>query len=137
MIFHFCLATAAGNASPHPRRFLQNLQKISKDALLAKTIRCNLNSVSRKGRCGVSKRGCPKTTFQEIYKSVLKDYPDVLTVEEISKALGVSSKTGYQLVRNNKVRHLKMGRTYRIPKVQLLSYMCQDLCPEDSDSISK
>ena len=78
-------------------------------------------------------RGFPKTTFQEIYKFVLKDYPDVLTVEDMSKALGVSSKTGYQLVRKNKVRHLKMGRTYRIPKVQLLAYMCRDLCMEESD----
>lgn len=61
--------------------------------------------------------------FNEIYRSVLKDYPDILTVEEMSQALGVSTKTGYRLLRDNKIEHLKMGRTYRIPKAHLLTYL--------------
>ena len=62
-------------------------------------------------------------SFGEVYGSILKEYPDILTVEEMSKALGVSSKTGYQLLRENKVEHLKVGRAYRVPKVHLLSYL--------------
>ena len=31
-------------------------------------------------------------SFGEVYGSILKEYPDILTVEEMSKALGVSSK---------------------------------------------
>lgn len=61
--------------------------------------------------------------FNEIYRSVLKDYPDILTVEEMSQALGISTKTGYRLLRDNKIEHLKMGRTYRIPKAHLLTYL--------------
>lgn len=61
--------------------------------------------------------------FNEIYRSVLKDYPDILTVEEMSQALGVSTKTGYRLLRDNKIEHLKTGRTYRIPKAHLLTYL--------------
>lgn len=34
--------------------------------------------------------------FGDIYALVLKEYPDILTVDEMSKALGVSTKTGYQ-----------------------------------------
>ena len=34
--------------------------------------------------------------FRDVYRSVLKEYPDILTVEEMSKALGVSTKTGYK-----------------------------------------
>lgn len=66
-------------------------------------------------------------SFGDVYTSVLKDYPDILTVEEMSKALGVSSKTGYQLLKDNKVKHLKVGRAYRIPKAHLLSYMRLDV----------
>ena len=55
--------------------------------------------------------------FSDVYRSVLKDYPDVLTVEEMS------TKTGYKLVRENKIESLKVGRSYRIPKAHLLSYM--------------
>ena len=61
--------------------------------------------------------------FSDVYRSVLKDYPDVLTVEEMSRALGISTKTGYKLIRENKIESLKVGRYYRIHKAHLLSYM--------------
>ena len=41
----------------------------------------------------------------------------------MSKALGISTKTGYRLLRDNKIEHLRLGRTYRIPKTHLLTYM--------------
>mgnify|MGYP002799585905 FL=1 len=62
-------------------------------------------------------------SFSDVYETVLKEYPDILTVDEMSKALGVSSKTGYQLLPDNKVEHLKVGRAYRVPKAHLLSYL--------------
>ena len=65
--------------------------------------------------------------FSEVYRSVLKEYPDIMTVGEMSRALGVSTKTGYKLVRENRIEYLKVGRSYRIPKAHLLSYM-QVLC---------
>ncbi len=66
-------------------------------------------------------------SFSEIYDRVLKEYPDILTVEEMSDALGVSTKTGYQLLRENEIEHLKVGRAYRVPKVHLLSYLKLDV----------
>ena len=54
--------------------------------------------------------------FNDVYRSVLKEYPDILTVEEMSRALGVSTKTGYKLLRENKIDSIKVGRSYRIPK---------------------
>ena len=62
-------------------------------------------------------------SFNDIYEFVLKEYPDILTVEKMSKDLGVSSKTGYQLLRENKIEHLKVGRADRVPKAHLLSYL--------------
>ena len=61
--------------------------------------------------------------FSDVYRSVLKEYPDILTVEEMSKALGVSTKTGYKVIRENKIECIKVGRSYRIPKAHLLAYM--------------
>ena len=61
--------------------------------------------------------------FSDVYRSVLKEFPDILTVEEMSRALGVSTKTGYKLIRENKIESIKVGRSYRIPKAHLLSYM--------------
>lgn len=61
--------------------------------------------------------------FSDVYRSVLKEYPDILTVEEMSRALGVSTKTGYKLIRENKIECIKVGHSYRIPKAHLLSYL--------------
>ena len=61
--------------------------------------------------------------FSDVYRSVLKEYPDILTVEEMCRALGVSTKTGYKLVRENKIECMKVGRSYRIPKAHLLVYL--------------
>ena len=66
-------------------------------------------------------------SFGEVYDRVLKEYPDILTVEDMSKALGVSTKTGYQLLRENKIEHLKVGRSYRVPKAHLLAYLRLDV----------
>lgn len=54
--------------------------------------------------------------FSDVYRSVLKDYPDVLTVEEMSRALGISTKTGYKLIRENKIESLKSGALIEFPK---------------------
>ena len=62
--------------------------------------------------------------FSDVYRSVLKDYPDVLTVEEMSRALGISTKTGYRILREGKICCLKVGRAYRIPKAHLFTFLC-------------
>ncbi len=38
--------------------------------------------------------------FNEVYASVLKDYPDVLSVEEMCDALSISTKTGYRRIKS-------------------------------------
>lgn len=70
-------------------------------------------------------------SFVDMYKSVLKEYPDVMSVEEVSAALGVSDKTVYRLLRENKIEHIVMGRKYRIPKAHLFSYL--RLCSKASE----
>ena len=54
---------------------------------------------------------------------MFRDYPDVVTVEQMSRMLGISDKTAYALLRDNKIEHFKVGRTYKIPKIHILSYL--------------
>ena len=54
---------------------------------------------------------------------MLKEYPDIMDVNQVSSALGVSTKTCYGLLRAGKIKCLKIGRAYRIPKAHLLSYL--------------
>ena len=58
------------------------------------------------------------------YAKMLKDYPDVLNVYQMCKALGgISTKTGYKLLKEKKIASLKIGREYRITKSNLIDYL--------------
>jgi len=60
---------------------------------------------------------------QEIYRIVFKEYPDILDVKQVSKLLGVSTKTVYRLLRGGSLASLKIGREFRIPKVNVMKYV--------------
>lgn len=53
----------------------------------------------------------------------LKDYPDIMDVDTMCQLLGISTKTGYKLLKSNMITGLKVGRAYRIPKKHVLSYL--------------
>jgi excisionase family DNA binding protein len=59
----------------------------------------------------------------EIYCIVFKEYPDILDVKQVSTLLGVSTKTVYRLLRESAIKSLKIGREFRIPKVNVLRYI--------------
>ena len=62
-------------------------------------------------------------TNKQSAKAILKDYPDVMDIDHISKILGVSTKTCYGLLRSAQIAYLKIGRAYRIPKPCLMDYL--------------
>jgi len=64
-----------------------------------------------------------KLSTNEIYCVVFKEYPDILDVKQVSKLLGVSTKTVYKLLRNGTLDSLKIGREFRIPKVNVMKYV--------------
>ncbi len=47
----------------------------------------------------------------------------VLTVEDLARILAISKNTAYELVRSRKIRSVKIGRTYRIPRSALQEYL--------------
>ncbi|EQB22428.1 hypothetical protein UNSWDHB_245 [Dehalobacter sp. UNSWDHB] len=64
-----------------------------------------------------------KLSQEKAYRIMLKGYPDVLDMKQMCKILGISLKTGYSLIQENKIECLKVGRAYKIPKPFLLSYL--------------
>jgi len=59
----------------------------------------------------------------EIYRTIFKEYPDVMDVQKASDLLGVSTKTVYSLIRSGALVSMKVGRAFRIPKVNIMRYM--------------
>ena len=67
-------------------------------------------------------------TTQEAYTLMLNDFPDVMDIQQMSAALRVCDKTCYRLLRDGSVSSLRIGRSYRIPKANLLAYLQADSC---------
>ena len=49
---------------------------------------------------------------RDAYRLMLKDYPDVMDIGQMCEALGVSTKTGYKLLKDGKIEYLKIGLSY-------------------------
>ena len=58
-----------------------------------------------------------------VYESLFKEYPDVLSIEQMAEMIGVSTKTAYKVVHDGKVDCIKVGRAYKIPKVNVMRYL--------------
>ena len=58
-----------------------------------------------------------------IYKTVLEGYPDVLTINDIGKILGICNKNVYGLLKNNEINHQRIGKKYIIAKIHLIDYL--------------
>ena len=56
---------------------------------------------------------------RDAYRVMLRDYPDVLNIDQMCEILSVSTKTGYAILKKGSVQHLKVRRSYRI----LLTYL--------------
>ena len=64
-----------------------------------------------------------KLTIAQSYSLFFTDYPDVLTTKDTREILGVSTKTLLHLIHSGRLRSIKVGRSYRIPKLYLLQFL--------------
>lgn len=60
---------------------------------------------------------------KDVYTMMFREYPDVVTVSQLSEMLGISEKSAYRLLKENCIEHFKIGRTYKIPKLHIFSYL--------------
>lgn len=56
---------------------------------------------------------------------MFESYPDILNVAEVKIALGIGKNAVYTLIKNNQIKAIKIGNTYRIPKSNLIAYVMQ------------
>lgn len=54
---------------------------------------------------------------------MFSNYPDMMTVSDLQEALGIGRNSAYALVRDKKIKSLKIGRNIRIPKAWLIEYI--------------
>lgn len=53
---------------------------------------------------------------RDAYRVMLRDYPDVLNIDQMCEVLSVSTKTGYALLKKGSVQHLKVDAPTASPR---------------------
>ena len=64
-----------------------------------------------------------KTELRELYKMMFPDYPDIVTVNQLQKMLGISRHLAYKLIDYGEIQAVKIGRSLKIPKVSVINYV--------------
>lgn len=62
-------------------------------------------------------------TMKENYELMFTSYPDLVNIKELTKMLGIGITLAYRLVKNKTIPALKVGRSYKIPKRNIISYL--------------
>ena len=55
--------------------------------------------------------------------TMFKEYPDVVTVEQLQKMLGIGRNTAYYMLKNNTIKSIRIGRVHKIPKINIIKYL--------------
>lgn len=63
-------------------------------------------------------------------QSMFENYPDVVEVDDLRKMLGgISKKLAYRLLSDQEIRSVRVGRTYKIPKICVIEYLLgEEMC---------
>lgn len=56
-------------------------------------------------------------------KEVFAEFPDVITIEDMMAMLHIGRNTAYQLLRENRVQSIRVGKKYIIPKSCVIEFL--------------
>ena len=58
-------------------------------------------------------------------QTLFEDYPDILTIEDLQKALAIGRSMAYRLISSGAIKHWKIGKSIKIPKQFLIDYVAE------------
>lgn len=61
------------------------------------------------------------------YTQTLTEYKDVLTPQDVQKILHIGRNTLYTYLAEGRIRSIRVGGKYRIPKLYLLEFIYPDI----------
>ncbi|HZJ78054.1 MAG TPA: helix-turn-helix domain-containing protein [Clostridia bacterium] len=67
-----------------------------------------------------------KGQLKELYEMMFPDYPDIVTVAQLQKMLGVSRHLAYDLISDGYIRGVKIGNAYKVPKINVINYVLSE-----------
>lgn len=64
-----------------------------------------------------------KTKVCELYSQMFTEYPDIVNVSQLGKMLGYSRNVIYDLIGGGYLAGIKIGNSYRVPKVSVIDFV--------------
>lgn len=71
---------------------------------------------------------------EQAYEILLREYPDVMLISDLCRALDISIKTAYRLIKEKQIEAKKVGRSYRVLKISLFKYLGVVITAPDTES---
>ncbi len=61
------------------------------------------------------------------YSIMFTDYPDIVNIKQMRNMLGgIGITLAYKLLKEGKIKYIKIGREYKIPKTFIINYLLQE-----------
>lgn len=60
-------------------------------------------------------------------KEMLREYPDILSTEQVCEILGVCVKSVYGLLNKHKIKYFRIGNKYLISKACIIEFIYANL----------
>ena len=61
------------------------------------------------------------------YSIMFTDYPDIVNIKQMRNMLGgIGVTLAYKLLKEGKIKYVKIGREYKIPKTFIINYLLQE-----------
>ena len=62
-------------------------------------------------------------TIKQPQSTMFANYPDIVSVEDLMEMLQIGQVLAYKLVKKGEIKSRKVGREYKIPKINVISYL--------------
>lgn len=64
--------------------------------------------------------------LKESYEVMFTNYPDVVNIHQLKEMLGIGITLAYKLVKKGIIKAMQIGREYKIPKANVISYLATE-----------
>ena len=57
------------------------------------------------------------------YNDLFREYNDVVDIDDLQKMLKIGRSTAYEIVKNGRIKTVKIGKRYIIPKQSVMEFL--------------
>ena len=54
---------------------------------------------------------------------MFEEYPDIVTPTDLQKMLHIGRNSVYEILKNNSIKTIRLGKKYIIPKINVIKYL--------------